>query len=168
MKDASDELNQISKNLDALRKSAEVINNERVKLIAIKNSIESELGQLTARVRGSSSHKTRLSPEEYRQICNRQSVLKKKIAETMVLLAQKNEERKRLNIEIDAADPNRRKIRESIFSSDMQEIGASIKELQSKWMAFAEDSTRVGSMRLMASQFSKDLTEILSKHKGIT
>lgn len=38
-----------------------------------------------------------------------------------------------------------------------------IKELRDKWMMFSEDQTRVNSMRIMASQFSRELTEILSK-----
>ena len=39
-------------------------------------------------------------------------------------------------------------------------------ELRDKWIGFAEDQTRVNSMRVVAAQISRELTELISKNDG--
>lgn len=41
-------------------------------------------------------------------------------------------------------------------------IRKSVTDIRDRWMNFAEDQTRVNSMRIMAAQFSRELTEVLT------
>ena len=123
-------------------------------------AIDVELSNLKSRVISSKTHKTRLSAEEFRQICNRQQVLKRKKAEVESM-----------------ANPLKAKLREiaalqSIGYATLEKdipsvdpelsIRKSVTDIRDRWMNFAEDQTRVNSMRIMAAQFSRELTEVLT------
>lgn len=149
-----------------LRLQSVDIKNKHAAITVKRKHLEAELASLNARIRTAKTHKYRLNPEEYRSICNRQTVIKKRIAELET-----------------QAEPLKAKLREIAAHSAMcyaigEEDGLSLTdttpdnkmridiiELRGRWLAFAEDQTRVNSMRVMASQFSRELTDILSKYE---
>ena len=138
------------------------IQNKRAKLIEIKAPIELELSQLTAKVRGANSYHTRLSPDEYRKTVNRQQILKKKLAD---VLAQMNPLKARLRELAPLENIEYKKIKVDSVKQikNTEDVSRTqIVELRDKWLCFAEDQTRVNSMRIMAAQFARELTEILA------
>lgn len=143
------------------------LKNQKEKINLTLTAIRLELSQLLSKVRGANSYHTRLTPDEYRRICNKQQVLKKKIADAEFQLAPI---KKRL-VEIGAAmsieyekNKNNEQMQErSIKVNNFESIPRDqIVATRDKWLSFAEDQTRVNSMRVMAAQFARELTEILA------
>jgi len=154
-----------------LELKASAIKAQHMDLMAKKKPIELELSGLKSRVVSSNTHKTRLSPEDYRAICNRQQVLKKKLMQIEMLGGPLKQELRDVAALISMS-----------YAMQNEEMPAMVKipedrlnnvllrnlviQLRDKWIGFAEDQTRVNSMRVMAAQFSRELTEIISKNDG--
>mgnify|MGYP002132211759 FL=1 len=129
-----------------------------------RKPIEAELSQLAGRVRSANTHKTRLTPEEYRQICGRQQKLKRKLAEIEVAINPLSSEIRRLCAEEDIL---RASCGMSISgvgeqSSGDGDLAKRLADIRDRWQQFAGDQTRVSSMRVMAAQFADDLNAVLS------
>ena len=127
--------------------------------------VQAELAQIKNRIRGSNSHTTRLSPDEYRQLCNRQTKLIKKQEE---LFEEGAPIRTRLR-EIGAmstlyyAEQNENAPNPELENyKQLDGLRSALISTRKKWLEFSEDNTRVNSMRLMAAQFSRELTDILA------
>lgn len=154
-----------------LEMKAAAIKARHINLMLKKKPIELELSGLKSRVVSSNTHKTRLSPEDYRAICNRQQVLKKKLLEIEMLGGPLKQELRDIGSLVTMS-----------YAMQNEEMPAIVKipedrlhnvllrnlviQLRDKWIGFAEDQTRVNSMRVMAAQFSRELTEIISKNDG--
>lgn len=126
------------------------LRSERQKLVERKQEIELEIGNYNSQVRGK-----HLPEQEYENICRWQSALKrekldieKKLADTKSVLQKKELEKDNLSLNI-------KKVNE--------EAKQHILEIRDKYMSFAADTTRVSSMRAMASKFSEELTFIMTK-----
>lgn len=147
-----------------LRLQIAELKNKKGALSIKKKPMEAELAQLAARVRSSNSHRARLTPEEYRQICGRQSTLKRKIAELEVEMSP-------ISAEIRALCAHEDVIRASHglqiggtreYSSGDADVVQRVIAIRDEWQQFAGDQTRVNSMRIMAAQFAEDLTAALA------
>lgn len=132
------------------------------KILEGRPGLQAELSSLNAIVRSSKTHKTRLKPDEYRAICNKQTNIKRKIAqmdEEIAPLRQRLREIGALSTVYYAIKNEERK---NCFSSNV-EIKRELQDIRDRWLQFAEDHTRVNSMRIMAAQFSRELSEVLGK-----
>ncbi len=141
---------------------------QRSLILAKKKPIEAELSALAGRVRGSYSHRNRLSQEDYRQIVNRQTVLKRKLAEIEVEAAPLKTKLREIGLLSTLHYATRHeeiaKERTEAAATSIDPAAAmrkAIADLRGQWLAFAEDQTRVNSMRVMAAQFSRELTDLL-------
>ena len=159
-----------------MSKISEQLFNTNVEIIKLKDeldlvnkkrmSIQTTLAKLSLRVRSSNTSRTRLSPEEYRAICNEQSKLKTKLLK----IEEEGMSIKKKIRELNAIETYERiEARKSISalneSKTLNQIGVNeikIISLRDKWLNFAEDQTRVNSMRVMAAQFARELTELLA------
>lgn len=135
----------------------------RTPLILAKQKLEAERTTLNSRVKSSNGHRNRLSPEEYRQICNRQSVISRK---TMEILNELAPLKTRLR-ELESLSTQFR-AQMGVLTPREQSVGRvdslrpSVVAIRDKWLGFAEDQTRVSSMRVMASQIARELTDLLA------
>jgi len=152
-------------NLDV--KAAE-IKRAHSELAAKLMGIDSKLSGLTTRVRGSKTHKTALSQADYRGICNEQQRLKNKKMEITVECSELKNKLREIAAQRSVAysnlvaDDSEKQITMSAFIDAPQlDLRDKLVKLRDKWIGFAEDQTRVNSMRVMAAQFSRELTEII-------
>jgi predicted nucleic acid-binding Zn-ribbon protein len=139
------------------------IHARRTPLILAMQKLDAERTTLNGRVKSSNGHRTRLSPEEYRQICNRQSVISRKKTEILNELAPlktKLRDLESLSTQFRAQMGILSPREQSIERVDI--LRPSVVAIRDKWLGFAEDQTRVSSMRLMASQIARELTDLLA------
>lgn len=152
-----------------LRLQISELKTKKSELLIKKKPIEAELSQLAGRVHSSKTHRTRLSPDEYRQICGRQSTLKRKLAEIEVAINPLSSEIRGLCAQEDIL---RASCGMSVGgvgeqSSSEGDLVARLSEIRDYWQQFAGDQTRVNSMRIMAAQFADEVTGALSgKRRG--
>jgi hypothetical protein len=117
-----------------------------------KGSIESRLALLTAKVRG------KLLPrEEYLQICDEQLRAKRALYHVNQSLTSIKLEIQKLNTEKDFI---------KLSHGCEAEVIVRLQAIREKYSLFAQDSTRISSMRLMASQFVSELEEAMKIQKG--
>ena len=121
-------------------------------LISRKQEIELELSNYNSRVRGKF-----LPPNEYNEICQWQKALsqekvdlEKKFTEIRNKKIELTKERERIHLKMKTLPDSMTK--------------DTLLELRDKYMAFASDTTRVSSMRAMASKFVEELVSVI---KGI-
>jgi chromosome segregation ATPase len=141
------------------------LKNKHAALVAQMKPIQGELASLKNRARTSNTHMTRLSPADYRQLCNRQTVLTRKLAELEVQaspLKARLREVGALSTLYYATRTGERADSSAASVATAADMRRAIVELRGQWLAFAEDQTRVNSMRVMAAQFSRELTDILA------
>ncbi len=154
-----------------LELKASAIKAQHVNLMMKKKPIELELAGLKSRVLSSKTHATRLSPEDYRAICNRQQALKKKLLEIEMQGGPLKQELRDVAALSTMSYAMRNKEMPAMLKIPEDKLHNvllrnSVIQLRDKWIGFAEDQTRVNSMRVMAAQFSRELTEIISKDDG--
>lgn len=154
-----------------LELKAATIKAQHVNLMLKKKPIELELSGLKSRVLSSKTHRTHLSPEDYRAICNRQQVLKKKLAEIEIQGGPLKQELRDVSALSTMSYAMRNKEMPAMVKIPEDKLHNvllrnSVIRLRDKWIGFAEDQTRVNSMRVMAAQFSRELTEIISTNDG--
>lgn len=128
-----------------------------------KRSIEQEIAQLTHRVRSAGG---RLPDEEYRGILKKQKRCREMMYEIEKQLVQLKAERRHwTNIETQMR-LNANLSREPspiVFNEDADRLRKAVTGIRDIYLSFSEDPTRVNSMRLMAAQFAKELTEVLAE-----
>ena len=121
-----------------------------------KRECENRLNNLSVRVRTGG----RLPDKEYKRICREQKKTKEKILSIEKELMPINRELRqwyamedeiRANVSMNMPMP-------VINDTD---ITGKLRSLRDKYLAFSEDHTRINSMRLMASGFASELTDIL-------
>lgn len=127
------------------------LQNEKNKYIERKKEIEVELSMLNSEIR-----KGEFENGRYVEICNTQDKLKvekfsleKKILELNQRIRNKSSEETNIKLQIKRI-PN-------------EKVKHDLLELRDKYMSFASDTTRVSSMRAMASRFVEEIQFIL-KH----
>lgn len=140
------------------------LKNKKSELLLRKKPIEAELSQLSNRVKSQNSHRTRLSPEEYRQICGRQAALKKKLAQIEVDITPISAEIRRLHADEDLIRADSGMQISNIVQSTGGDVDflRKVAQIRDYWQQFAGDQTRVNSMRIMAAQFAEQLTSAIS------
>ena len=126
------------------------LQNDKSDLVMSMKRIDTKLSAS----RGEINSRGYMPKEEYATICKEQSLLKQekydienKIQETNKLLKEKNAEKDRLRYDMSRLPIEKAK-----------EI---LLESRDKYMAFGADTTRVSSMRAMASKFVEELTLVL-------
>lgn len=126
------------------------IEETRKPLIERKKEIELLLSEYTNKVKG------RVLPqEEYEHICNEQAKLKREKFEVEKKVATIKEELRKLKSDIDCISLD--------IKRTSEEAKDFILEVRDKYLSFAADTTRVSSMRAMASKFVEELQYLLSK-----
>jgi hypothetical protein len=122
-----------------------------------KRTFDTELSAINGRIRSGG----RLPQQEYAGHCRRQTWLKQQILDIEKLLGPLKAEKVRWRllreeINVESGMP---------FKSHNREQNPAVREeivkLRSRYLSFAEDHTRVNSMRLMAGEFASELTRIL-------
>lgn len=142
---------------------------KKSELLIRKKPIEAELSQLAGRVHSSKTHRTRLTPDEYRQICGRQATLKRKLAEIEVAINPLSSEIRALCAQEDILRASCGMTVGGVGerSSGDGDLVARLTEIRDYWQQFAGDQTRVNSMRIMAAQFADEVTGALAgKRRG--
>lgn len=145
-------------------------------LVVKKKAIEMKLSGLKQRFFAINQKLAAAPPAEY-------FAISKRIGEFKVLATKMDQELSGLRAELRPYEEERRNafdaaldrfeegrdaITEKLTVSDVNGGGRIIErlaELQTKYLAFAEDPTRVNSMRLMAAEFARELTCLLSEQK---
>ena len=124
---------------------------EKEQLNATKRKCELELSGIKTKIRGSYGGGVRLSREQYISLCNRQHALKGQLFDICQKLKPLQERQRELGgvVDSDAADT----------------VATQLVEMRNRWIAFAEDHTRVNSMRMMAAQFARELTDVISEKR---
>ncbi len=144
--------------LIALIKKITELRNEKNRLGQIKLKYQGQLGELTDQLRAGG----RVSDGRFQGVVLRQRQLKSKVLELEPKTAAvKLEIQKLANRETEL----RLKIFGSLdknFSTPGETLTARIQALRRKYNEFSSDSTRISSMRLMASQFAEELDKALS------
>lgn len=122
------------------------------KLAIDKREAELELSELKNKIRTGG----RMHPFDYKVICDKQSVIKKRI----------------LSIEKSLADmssqiQNKQGFKEELTLHHKQQSKSAIVNdltvLRDFYMAFASDKTRVASMRAMSAEFAEKLEKVIKK-----
>lgn len=124
-----------------------------------KKKQEIRLGDATTRIRTAG----RLPQLDYNQLCNTQTDARKKIVEHERHISRINSELRRWYAH---EDELRAKCAVSLplpSPASQDGITSAIVALRNQYISFAEDPTRVNSMRLMAGTFAGELTSILSR-----
>jgi seryl-tRNA synthetase len=130
---------------------------EKLDLIkAKKRNLEHEMQKMNNRVRTGG----RLPDEEYKTICRKQQKIRKAITELETDMAPLIAEiRHWSNLETEL----RAKMYGNKPIDSSKPIRKKIVALRNHYLSFAEDHTRVNSMRMMASQIASELTEALQE-----
>lgn len=118
-----------------------------------KKQFEAELSNLNARVR---SRTVPISENEYDSICRRQRTIKNSLNEIQPILT---EYKKKIGEKVILKE----RLKNSLSSDSDTTLIDRIIILKDKYADFASDSTRVSSMRTMASQLSQELESIIKR-----
>lgn len=129
-----------------------------------KREAETELGKISQYIRGTdriAGKSTRLPAREYAELTTRQRELKAVVTKIEAEMLPLKQEATRWNnyceeLRADIIDGGRMT---NPFGSG--NALHRLIEIRDKWQRFGEDPTRVNSMRLLASAFAKELTEVI-------
>ena len=161
-----------SRKADKVREEIIVLKDKYDDLVLTKRRVETDLARARGMMKAQSSYMTRLPPAEYRMWQTREMRAKSdllKIAEEMAPI------KKRIRALYEEEERGRGELMDKL--NNIQEVMSSgqhspaveeIARLRDKWLAFAEDQTRVNSMRVMAAQFSRELTDLLASKQDLT
>ena len=126
-----------------------------------KRKLETELGTLNNRVR--SAGYGGLSRDEFTGICRRQNAIRSlmtKLEETNLPI--RNEKKKWQLMRDELSAKWRDELSRANKNGRTEELPwERIVELRDRWQRFAEDATRINSMRLLSASFARELTAIL-------
>lgn len=157
-------MSKVMEEIALIRMRISELKAKRAEILIKKKPIEAEMGQLKARLKSQQTHKTRLTPDEFRSICGRQAKLRNKIAEIEVTLNPINTEIRNLCSEEDCLRAGNGIALSNIhdYASRDMDLLRKISDIRDQWQQFAGDQTRVNSMRIMAAQFADQLTSALT------
>ncbi len=158
--------NSLSNDMYSVKTSIADLKDKLGSLGAEQVVLQQEMSKLTARVRES---RFRLPKEEYQHITRRQRKIAERIGELGNLreplkaelrrwYAIEDELRAKLAGQMSMSLPDK-------VSNAHPSLLVEVKQLRDFYLSFAEDNTRVSSMRLMASQFANELTKLLATSK---
>lgn len=153
-------MNNISTELYQARNEIDKLQEQRTPLTKELQELNLKLAKLNNHVRASG----RLPDLEYKGICKQQIKIKERIIQIQNSLAKITKEKR----EWDSYETElRAKIAIASSLVKTHEISTNdlfekIKQLRNEYLDFAEDQSRINSMRIMASQFANELTKILS------
>ena len=126
---------------------------EKSPLINRKQQIELELATYRNRIRGN-----HLPQEEYNQICQWQRALSQEKLDIEKKFLEINDRKVRLEKE-------RERLHLKIKQLPDSTVNDALIELRDKYSSFASDTTRVSSMRAMASKFVEEIQSLLTQIK---
>lgn len=132
----------------------------KAELVKRINANDAQLMGLSERVRGRT-----LPRREYEDIVSKQAAFKKALMRDRAACGELSTEIHSLSVEkeaIKSALPPR--------ADDATVVGAvreAITALRDKYTRFSKDNTRVSSMRIMASELSSDLNELLARMRDL-
>lgn len=138
--------------LKDLEKRVFEINSARLPLIDEKRKLENEMTSLNGSIRGA---RTRIPDSQYQSIVSRQKGNQKKRFEIDNILNRLKREKIELCQKIQLIEHN------LSVKKPFYVLRDNLISLRDKYAEFSSDPTRVSSMRLMASQFSGELTTLL-------
>jgi hypothetical protein len=124
---------------------------DRTPLIIRKQEIELELAAYRNRIRGN-----HLPQDEYNEICQWQRVLGQEKLDIEKKFLEINDKKLKLEKE-------RERLHQKIKQLPNSSLNDSLVELRDKYSAFASDTTRVSSMRAMASKFVEEIQSLLNQ-----
>ena len=151
------------KDFDAEIISTKLLHSE---ICAKRMPIQAELTAIRNRLRVCSSTRFRLPPAEYRDLCLRQTQLVELLRDVESEAFPVKQKLRELTAARDAPSAQR-PARHSSVDAGLRACGA-ITELRNRWSAFAEDQTRVNSMRVMAAKFCAELNQVLADIERIS
>lgn len=125
------------------------LENEKIPLIDEKRIIEAELNEYNVKLRG-----LPYGEKNYNDLNSKRGQLVKKKAEIETKISEIKKKLQKVNSEIDSCKIDLKKrpneaVQELLF------------ELRDKYLSFSADTTRVSSMRAMASKFVEEIQIIL-------
>lgn len=125
------------------------INDLKLPLVNEKRAIEVELNEMNVLLKSTS-----FSDPEYNKINSRRGNLVKKKGDIEIKLSELKQRSQKLHTEADSAKMDLKKKPNEL-------VKANLLELRDKYLSFAADTTRVSSMRSMASRFVEEVQIIL-------
>lgn len=145
-------------NVIDLRKSIASLIERKSKLSGEKQQIQLEFIKLNNQVKGK-----RLPPSEYKAICRKQQELSGKLLEIEKHISElKTEIRKKSDLRHECEIAIGMVYAGSANDNPSSNILQSLDLLRTKYIEFSGDGTRVSSMRMMASQFVKEIDKIFA------
>ncbi len=136
--------------LQRLEQETVSINELKAPLVNEKRVIEAELVEINIQLRNTS-----FSHPDYNRINSRRGQLVKKKTEIELKISELKQRSQKLNSESQSAKIDLKKKPNEL-------VKANLLELRDKYLSFAADTTRVSSMRAMASRFVEEVQIILS------
>ncbi len=119
-----------------------------------KKELEGKLSELNGKVRSRTEY---LSENDYQSIVRQQTSIKKQLNEIQPVLTDYKKQ-------ISEKTILKEKLRNSLRSDNKSTILDKVIILKDKYSDFASDSTRVSSMRTMASQICQELENIIKSN----
>jgi hypothetical protein len=152
---------QLANDIKEARSRISDLERQRVKLASRKNSL---LGQLS-KIKRCLNQNNNMMQNEFNDYYHKKLSIGNEIVECDKIIRATKQEQQRWRMIADSLEKQAiSEIRENgnIFAvASDSPVRKEIVYLCDKYMNFAEDHTRVNSMRLMAAQFANELTEIL-------
>jgi hypothetical protein len=125
-----------------------------------KRTLEVRLSEMGDRVR--LSGRRGLPPDIYRQICVEQGKLKKRILDIEREIQPLSREKRDWFAILDELEHRARAAGILPAGEDSSTLRGRIVEIRDRYLDFAEDQTRVNSMRVMAAEFANCLTQAMA------
>lgn len=148
----------IKNNIFDLRDAILPLTMKKEELVLKKREMEVKMAIYNTRIRTSTK---KLPDSEYKSICRKQDKLRSDILEIEIQLNDLNNQIRKKEILI--RNLNREGLENG--NQNAKSILDEIHKLKNKYIEFSSDSSRISSMRLMASQFIDDLENIIKKDK---
>lgn len=130
------------------------LKSERAGLIQAKSGLETQLAEIKARC------STRLPQYEYHRLQQERTELVRQMGNIQSRFGAINEEISKLALEENAANQARRADRAADAPSDLV---SALSALRQEYQEFSADTSRISSMRAMASEFVLKLNPIIKK-----
>lgn len=141
---------QVYNKLQRVEQELLTINNLKVPLVNEKRIIEAELVEMNVALKN-----TAFSDPEYNKINSRRGQLVKKKTEIELKISDLKQRSQKLHTESESAKIDLKKKPNEL-------VKANLLELRDKYLSFSADTTRVSSMRSMASRFVEEVQIILA------
>jgi hypothetical protein len=140
---------QVYNKMQRIEHELQNINDLKVPLVNEKRVIEADLVEMNVVLKN-----TVFSDPEYNKINSRRGQLVKKKTEIELKISELKQRSVKLHTEKESAKID-------LKNKPNELIKTSLQELRDKYLAFAADTTRVSSMRAMASRFVEEIQSVI-------